>query len=159
MNPNNYGTLEACKRLIDAGIVLETDCYHKYHSINGCFIVSKEEHDDYIDDIMRGKKSMFDYLWCPTPSMAEVWRELPDSKELLETKGCNYASVILNDKRVEFSDMGNPTDALIDLLIWVRKEGKSGPRRLLQFWPDKPTEKRKKKKKQSLAKKIGESHE
>jgi hypothetical protein len=27
VNNENYGTVEACQRLLDAGIVLETDCY------------------------------------------------------------------------------------------------------------------------------------
>ena len=69
----------------------------------------------------------------PAPSMVEVWRELPeyveykkDDRPLIEylridkngdgSLSCGYgqySGMTIND---------NPTDALIDLLIWVRKE-------------------------------------
>ena len=36
MNPNNYASLEASKRLVEAGIVLETDCYYKLYNKRVC---------------------------------------------------------------------------------------------------------------------------
>ena len=36
MNPNNYPSLEASKRLVEAGIVLETDCYYKLYNKRVC---------------------------------------------------------------------------------------------------------------------------
>lgn len=116
MNPLNYATLEASKRLVDAGIVLETEQHH--HEI-----VEWE-----------GKQVK---LTIPAPSMAEVWRELPEgfwyenkwtwicvtkSRKDGDTTYCAY--YMPDDKAVCGSKRRNtnPTDALIDLLIWVRKE-------------------------------------
>jgi hypothetical protein len=127
MNPLNYATLEASKRLVDAGIVLETE---KVWHLNG----DKETYSLQT----RGSSPSLLVRWgdFPAPSMAEVWRELPYQEhsvrygaylEMSKIVGidigvqtyvaymrdgiasCDYANV-------------NPTDALIDLLIWVRKE-------------------------------------
>ena len=109
MNPNNYASLAASKRLVEAGIVLQTEVVWA---------------TDGLDWGMQG---------IPAPSMAEVWRELPeyveykkDDRPLIEylridkngdgSLSCGYgrySEMTIND---------NPTDALIDLLIWVRKE-------------------------------------
>jgi hypothetical protein len=121
MNPLNHGSLEACQRLQAAGIVLETDCkwsktiYHDYELCN---------YDAHLHAI-----ELHNF---PAPSMAEVWRELPDN---VDDKGGEYYPVMTKDEgitRIELRDSRwsllrsgientNPTDALIDLLIWVRK--------------------------------------
>jgi hypothetical protein len=109
MNPNNYASLAASKRLADNGIVLETD--HFYRSY---MILDDEHHDRVKGDI-------------PAPSMAEVWRELPPGTELHKahsfTEAFNFADTENADSIYPpCNSPDNPTDALIDLLIWVRKE-------------------------------------
>ena len=118
MNSNNYGTREACKRLVDAGIVLETD-QQWYILKNGDCYLSGES----VPMIEIVKE-------YPAPSMAEVWRELPEfiehkdriyNKCLVGYDGLNIASY--DDNRIlnydDLCENTNPTDALIDLLIWV----------------------------------------
>lgn len=114
MNELNYGSLEACQRLVEKGIVLKTEM----------FWVQITERTSI--QILKGRYQAF--MCLPAPSMAEVWRELPQS--------------IFTDGKVEFLRMAkskddtlctyenhgwpfqniNPTDALIDLLIWVKIE-------------------------------------
>ena len=67
----------------------------------------------------------------PAPSMAEVWRELPetiDEYDLTCEKIFNggmqagYTTYDVSGLRWKVSlNAANPTDAMIDLLIWVRK--------------------------------------
>jgi hypothetical protein len=128
MNPNNYATLEAAQRLLDAGIVLKADAYYGtyYNSKISNLYTAEEKNTDY-----NGLK-----VYIPAPSMAEVWRELPDTIRIDEdgdaeiyffksgkTHYVNY-QYDDHDVHVEKSNT-NPTDALIDLLIWVKtqKEG------------------------------------
>lgn len=119
-NPNNYASLEASKRLIEAGIVLETKIVHYHDPISGEWKLS------CIDLLYVGVANF------PAPSMAEVWRELPwhidNYGELMITGGsipgtlyCGYRKG-LSSREPLFVNYDNPTDALIDLLIWVRKE-------------------------------------
>ena len=110
MNTQNYASLEACQRLVDAGVVLETDAIWSLF-YNGWRLVLRTELHPLVEDY-------------PAPSMAEVWRELPEQHDdeylrLFKDEGktfCGYG---------EYADRWgneNPTDALIDLLIFVRKE-------------------------------------
>lgn len=112
MNPLNYATLEASKRLVDARIVLETEKYWYYSDpcsrddpARGCY--GEWELVDYKTDI-------------PAPSMAEVWRELPDTTQIILIKRGVF-HVVYYASNATYTRK-NPTDALIDLLIWVRKE-------------------------------------
>jgi hypothetical protein len=122
MNPNNYATLEAAQRLLDAGIVLETDfCSDLWGDPNKIipwYSGVEPGHPDFV----------------PRPSMAEVWRELPETiqtgpvtwKHLTTEKmGTRMEAYYrpCNNKEIKSSE--NPIDALIDLLIWVKaqKEG------------------------------------
>jgi hypothetical protein len=130
MNPNNYGTREACQRLVDAGIVLETEHYW-YRSASG------KKHD--YPFVLRYGKGGVDYCGTfreeniPAPSMAEVWRELPFQTYIKKLEDGYFMVWILGDS-VETDIFNsptilraNPTDALIDLLIWkAQKEGKDG---------------------------------
>jgi len=124
MNPLNYGSLEASKRLVEAGIVLETEAVRERHRWPGgerWILVSR--------GIALNKT-------IPAPSMAEVWRELPN---VIEDGGVNYYfgtyatpfkglymygyyNLQLRIFIYKITDKRNPTDALIDLLIRVRKE-------------------------------------
>jgi hypothetical protein len=104
MNEQNYASLEASKKMADAGIMLETD-----------FIYNQDGKLLYrpLVPVLPGD--------IPAPTMAEVWRELPEGteckKQAVETK---CVTMTKDNIKVFFSE--NPTDALIDLLIWVRKE-------------------------------------
>lgn len=117
MNKLNYASLKASRRLIDAEIVLETDLFWVVYA-------GKTIPQPYLVD----RKSFNQSSWCviPAPSMAEVWRMLPECVSLIAylridknsdgSLSCGYS---------QYSEMTsniNPTDALIDLLIWVRKE-------------------------------------
>ncbi len=117
MNPLNCATLEASQRLVEAGIAMETDmCW--YPSKLGGYLLKQE-----------GWKSR-DQI--PAPSMGEIWRGLP---AYLNSNSYNHERrVPLSVERgitgntiarYEFDkscENTNPTDALIDLLIWVREE-------------------------------------
>uniref|UniRef100_A0A6M3X5T2 Uncharacterized protein n=1 Tax=viral metagenome TaxID=1070528 RepID=A0A6M3X5T2_9ZZZZ len=118
MNPNNYASLEASQRLLSSGIVLKTEVrWYRYKGI-------WSEHSYPYKTI--------EEISIPRPSMAEAWRELPDSidgtfedqmadtYELMigKTGGIAYAGYFAHE---QFENT-NPTDALIDLLIHIRKE-------------------------------------
>lgn len=116
MNTQNYASREASQRLVDAGIVLETEACWFYGT-------DKEWHLAY--------KFIVPIDSIPAPSMAEVWRELPSSTtigsiicDLRIIKGEQFSFAQyewLGEEQKSISN-ANPTDALIDLLIWVRKE-------------------------------------
>lgn len=109
MNQLNYGSSEACKRLVDAGIVLETDFYHT-------------ENEDGSNYAIRPKEDREKYVYCPAPSMAEVWRELPVGRTLytlFDGDECFFWYTNSGGAGKVFSNT-NPTDALIDLLIFAR---------------------------------------
>ena len=73
MNPNNYASLEASRRLIEAGIVLETDFYH--------YVPYPKQYPDKSEIISKKDISPLKPIqgveFYPAPSMAEAWRELP----------------------------------------------------------------------------------
>jgi len=120
MNPNNYGSQPACQRLADAGIVLETELWWT--------LVGSGYGDDWQWQLSFSNKR--DYLSpndyqikesYPAPSMTEVWRELQKTGRAfqIETDGAVSHTREIWDTQVFTST--NPTDALIDLLIWVRQ--------------------------------------
>ena len=110
MNTQNVGSLEACKRLVDAGVVLETDWYWVK-------LITREE---WVLSTLDNVFLKF-YESIPAPCFTEVWRELPEwtecKKQAVETK-----CVVMTKDNIKVFFSENPTDALIDLLIWVRKE-------------------------------------
>ena len=129
MNPLNCGSLEACQRLQAAGIVLKTD--YKW---------SKTIYSDYELCNRDAHLHAIEIHSFPAPSMAEVWRELPVYFEVDQCFQPNLVKVADDSKGMMYSafyshidnkrpvpacyQSSNPTDALIDLLIWVgqRKE-------------------------------------
>ena len=115
MKPLNYASLEASKQLVDAGIVLETDLYHKKIAwLDGTVGYGLT---NYIND---------PDIICPAPCFTEVWRELPEYTGLDKFEGKNDAELTMKNSSgiIVFHKARNtnPTDALIDLLIWLRKE-------------------------------------
>ena len=65
MNELNYASLEASKKLYEAGIVLETECYWHFNDYK--YEWQLERRDYFTENIGL----------IPAPSMSEVWRELP----------------------------------------------------------------------------------
>jgi hypothetical protein len=126
MNHKNYCTPEYTQKLVDAGIVLETDFIWYLSPVNGiCYIMSKEEWDS-----LRMSK---DYFVGPAPQFQDVWDELPNTlkinglwyeKRLIGIDNLNIVGYWYNTEvLVQFAEI-NPTNAAIDLLCWLRKEGK-----------------------------------
>lgn len=121
MNQANYCTLEAAKRLVEAGIVLETDF---------CWINAGTD----IGYLLRPTHQCEFLSRIPAPCFTEVWRELPDSidsrkfiYELVMMKDANDLtkisySLMANNVDIHAIENTNPTDALIDLLIWVKEQ-------------------------------------
>jgi hypothetical protein len=129
MNEANYASLEASKRLVDAGIVLETERY---------FHIFDEEVHDYTaeqkkiweGEVRRGNASP-EAIFIPRPSMAEVWRELPERSYFTKYNGhyqawSEWTTFEGHGDSSPVKENTNPADALIDLLIWQRKEANHG---------------------------------
>ena len=121
MNQDNYCSPEVAQKLVDACIVLETDWYWVK-------LITKEE---WVLSTLDNVVLKF-YESIPAPSMAEVWRELPESitkggtiqyLEMGKTGSKTYAAYDFADDYVLFD---NPADVLAELLIWVKgqEEGK-----------------------------------
>jgi hypothetical protein len=127
MNPLNYASLEASKRLSEVGIVL-------------LFVDKAWIHDKWDDTWVLGvvtptieaRKERWEFYMAP--SMAEAWRELPEwrydkRKTLIGIEGLACAGYTNWESRFtsgESFTSNNPTDALINLLIWVKKEKADG---------------------------------
>jgi len=114
MNPNNYCSLSAAQRLHEAGIVIETDWYY-CRVENGWYF---RDEDNYHREV---------FLSIPAPSTAEILWELPsDPGELIHALmrywSCDHYPNLL----ARFIAMLRDPDALIDFLIWVRKERANG---------------------------------
>lgn len=110
MNNLNYASLEASQKLHDAGIVLETDWYWVKLITKEGWVLST------LDNVV-----LKFYESIPAPSMAEVLKELPNNTAFLKNK-IYYASTGGKDNAYKEFISTNPTDALINLLIWTRKE-------------------------------------
>lgn len=106
MNKDNYCSLEMSKKLVDAGIMLETDVYWiriaNSQMMLSSFIYRVDEK-------------------YPAPTMAELWRELPTIPYL--RKCCGRTEAWYNDNENVFSN-ANPADALVELLILVKEQNK-----------------------------------
>jgi hypothetical protein len=130
MNLLNNATLEASKRLVEKGIVLETDCYH----ISVCQTIEGDWQWTVIERTDLSVMANFDKI--PAPCMADVWRELPDLfKPDNESSGfltmqkvgafteVGYERIIHGQSKVIKSfENTNPTDALIELRIWLEEQ-------------------------------------
>jgi hypothetical protein len=119
MNKDNYCSLGMCKKLVEAGIVLETEVVFvklfEGHKLRMKDSFSFREEDDYI----------------PAPSMAELWRELPETLDVVDVmKPHSYIrmtkfqgeTVTGYGCQLDVGKRINPSDSLADLLIWVKKE-------------------------------------
>ena len=117
MNPNNYSTLEASRRLHEAGIVLKTDCYwHVPHTGEPELL-----YDAFVAHLVCGERCKI----YPAAQFAEVWRELPETVQHARKKMQLHFEKWRGESYASYENFGlsksiNPTDALIDLLIWLR---------------------------------------
>jgi len=119
-NPNNYGSLEACQRLVAAGIVLETEKVWAFNE----WIAGTDEGPYGIEEWRLISPPLTPYKQrIPAPSMVEVWRELPTFTVIEKHMGGTHEAWVIGNKRYETCLYNNPTDALIDLLIWARQKG------------------------------------
>ena len=119
MNQSDYASFEAAHRLVAAGILLEAEAGW----------ISERTKDGIVYKLMH--KEEIHGAYYPAPSMAEVWRELPERLDVTDLmKPHSYIRLTkfhgetVSGYGVQ-PDVGkrvNPADALIDLLIWVRKE-------------------------------------
>jgi len=120
MNAENYASLEASQRLLSSGIVLETERYW-YIGLDGNWQLS-HDYDKFNESI----------TYIPAASFCEVWRELPDFlyypktdefpeeiRSLSVSKHRDLTVCGYGDYANPCEDI-NPTDALIDLLIWQK---------------------------------------
>jgi hypothetical protein len=122
MDELNSATLEASQRLVKAGIVLETEAVWYLSQTLGqkkpfAELMSRYRAKDFMNSV---KFTETANKIIPAPSMTEAWRELPDSTQIILVKrGVNH--IVSYAPNANFMNT-NPTDALIDLLIWVRGE-------------------------------------
>jgi hypothetical protein len=113
MNNLNYASREASQRLVDVGIVLDTDYMWFEHENKDWILVSSD---------CVSIKAFKDGHAYPAPSMAEVWRELRSRGFAPCSDGDNWW--LCDDNADEISpEMSsiNPSDALIDLLIHIKR--------------------------------------
>jgi hypothetical protein len=121
MNQDNYVSREVAQKLVDAGIVLETDCI---------WLLIKSP-DAYRLRVKEGLTLGNGCNGYPAPCFAELWRELPsrfNGMGLLTTTKhytkdvsiCGYDSYENEDWISESFTNQNPADALAELLIWAR---------------------------------------
>ena len=113
MDERNVATLEASKKLVDNGIVLETEAVWRLGA-DGWKLLSR----DWVTSMMSNT-----YESYPAPCFTEVWRELPDGtvcKKQPDGITKAYTDEPFSNLKVMFNT--NPTDALIELKIWLEKE-------------------------------------
>jgi hypothetical protein len=128
MNELNNATLKACQRLVDAGIVLETDLYWRVvPSVpcipEGCIelVTIHQMRFLAIGDDDRDGRDIDGVIYLPAPSLAEVWRELPYCTNLFKSRTGDSVVDLTTVCGSEYRSI-NPTDALIDLLIFVTEQ-------------------------------------
>ena len=113
MNQDNYCSLEVAQRLVDAGIVLETECFYDLKS------------ELHLNRGMTGKRLVREGC-LPAPCFAELWRELPQSADnMLSTLRKFYGdNISLTFLFRRLFDIAHNIDFAITLLIWVTEQRK-----------------------------------
>ena len=111
MNPLNYCTQPYAQKLHDAGIVIKTD-YGWAELPN--YYVAKDGSYPLEWRLVDKPHSHYKHP-LPAPCFVEVWRELPERaqiKKYLNRSVCEYNNHCFENT--------NPTDAAIELLVWVK---------------------------------------
>jgi len=91
MNAFYYASLEASKKLVDAGIVLETEFYWHRPLFQDDYEL---KHVSAIQELLPLGSKVRNTPY-PAPSMAEVWRELP---EFIESLSMKYKKTMMGKK-------------------------------------------------------------
>ena len=138
MNELNYASLSASKKLVENGIVLETDYYWATYSESTLQSI-RDAGKVYPRPYLVTKESIHEkhrtgHGYYPAPCFTDVWRELPEAyllpnrwiafPRLSRTGKLSFASYCSNDGESKVFANQNPTDALTDLLVWLKGEGK-----------------------------------
>ena len=109
MNENNYTSLEMSRKLVEAGIALETGL--RWFEFKG------EWH------LLRPTTSLLDVCDnVPAPCMAELWRELPTFSIVEKRIEGKTEAWVIGQKRDPSVLYTNPCDALAGLLIWLKRD-------------------------------------
>jgi len=104
MNKKNYCTLPVSKKLVEAGIVIETDAvWVRFKS--GWQLIKRDSEYIYTDRV-------------PAPTFAEVWKELPEDTWI---RKCDGKTKIMNEDNSFVTDSTNPTDTAALLYIWIKE--------------------------------------
>jgi len=130
MNEKGYGSREACEKLVELGIVLETEAYWYWDQSGEWKLVRIDS--KIMQAVVEAKEAI------PALSMAEAWRELPDIFngayiEIWKVANYTYCSYCDCDGNLQLTEHSisntNPADALIYLRIWLeeRKEESHEP--------------------------------
>ena len=119
MNELNYATQPASKRLLDAGIVLETENYWRIYGVD----------EDPVIELVTAKHRLDGWGKCnlttyPAPMFTEVWRELPKNsgkmiKLMRDFYGDNVSTEFLFRR---LFDIAHNVDFAVTLLIWVTEK-------------------------------------
>jgi hypothetical protein len=135
MNELNYASLEASKKMVDNGIVLETDAVWVKWYFDSSTPYNREPYEWRLQ-----YKALIqtDFESISAPCFTEVWMEL--EKNTIFYGADLYFSFNLSEfgfytNSAKFSDglgrinsptfmSDNHTDALIDLLVWLKGAGK-----------------------------------
>lgn len=107
MNELNYASLEASKKLHEAGIAMRTDYYWASIDMKNwslCVIPHKVGFKEY-----------------PAPSVTELLREMPTETSVEKT---DDGYIVPAWKWNRYYCNENPADALIELYMWLEKEKK-----------------------------------
>jgi hypothetical protein len=115
MNQDNYVTQPVAQKLVDAGIVLETDAvwvkWYFGRSILTC-------RDPFEWRLMYKELTLDGSETIPAPSFAEIWRELPSGTRVINRDIKTQVYINYADKDDIFNT--NPADAIAEFLIWVK---------------------------------------
>ena len=111
MNELNYASFEASKKLYNTGIILETDAAWFLSPDNSPLLSYKG-------------LQCYPYINIPAPCFTEVWRELQDKlpgnqKTLEYGEKSGGDMLICSEMYAGKFKSENPTDALIELLLWL----------------------------------------
>ena len=122
-NELNYASFESSKKLFETGVTLKTEFYWCKDK-NGWYFFRAEE--IYFREVLES---------IPAPSFAEIWRELPEDIFIEEEYYklsigksdnklvCCYSSQDGNFRTLpKYSE--NITDALAELLLWLKEKKK-----------------------------------
>lgn len=109
MNPFNYASLEASRRLAQSGIGFD-----QVEMMWTCIGDNADQWELTHEPDPLG-------LSIPAPSIAELWQQLPAGTRFVKETGSSEASVIINARQLICVRGEDPLATLIDFLISVKE--------------------------------------